>query len=749
MRKIILFLGVLLLTLGLVVGSASAVLDVVSDADKTYIDYRHDGNSVFKIDEDGLYVNVPVYDTGGGSEYTGIQVIDVDVDFATLGSIHHYVLEIDAVVTTAVASTNPNMGRLYGASVVIHLDKAVTNTYGIMSVIEAEPSASIEVNDIVGVMGKIEMKGAFTVYQAASSVSALRGDISNACSGSWTGQVFTLMLNYGSNLDYDLETAWIHAYNNTDSKLDYGIHMTQKSTQQAITTGIWLDIEDSTTVTTGIHLDINSTGVLTTGIDIEGCATANIAISGTNATGIAMTGTYSVASISLGAPIGIKSIATFVPHANRTGYALAVGTIQSELDFSMVTASNMHFSPLQMNINVIGDAPTTGTINLMHSQLTHTSLDMPNLRLKCADFTITTDKNVLDMYAYQGEIDLTGDVAIGNEATVLGLVFNAGAGTVTGAVRGIAIQLLGNGMPSTNSIGIVVETGTNADIQDGIRVGTNTGTSITNALRLYAISTTTITKGILFDGGGTFTTGIDLGDDCTTAIDIGDATVGIQFAGTYSESAISIGVDDTDQIPLVVGKHLIYFGSAVTASASTGFFCPMYMNTVVEENVDLTNTAGITGFKSRLTFEGGSGTAMSSNNLATAICGEYFSDSNLVTISGSADGSALFASINIGVGYDMSGGGSVSGLHVFNYTNAGANMVPFNFSGILIGSNTGTFPLGNAIKVVDSVTTFLEIVDNDAIAGYDSNQQAEKVPDGWIRISIGDQKCYLWTYTNK
>lgn len=59
MRKILLFLGVLLLTLGLVVGSASAVLTVVTDADKTYIDWQSAGVSVFKIDDtDGVTISV-------------------------------------------------------------------------------------------------------------------------------------------------------------------------------------------------------------------------------------------------------------------------------------------------------------------------------------------------------------------------------------------------------------------------------------------------------------------------------------------------------------------------------------------------------------------------------------------------------------------------------------------------------------------------------------------------------------------
>ena len=57
MRKLIIFLGVLLLTLGLFVGSASAVITTVSDADKTYIEWKSGATVLFKIDDtDGVTI---------------------------------------------------------------------------------------------------------------------------------------------------------------------------------------------------------------------------------------------------------------------------------------------------------------------------------------------------------------------------------------------------------------------------------------------------------------------------------------------------------------------------------------------------------------------------------------------------------------------------------------------------------------------------------------------------------------------
>jgi len=99
----------------------------------------------------------------------------------------------------------------------------VTNTFGLKA--EVITTGTTRINDVVGVMGALEIDGVHTKGQASSSMAALRGDINNTSDGSWEGQVFNLFLNYGSNVAYGLETAWIHAYNHADSKLDYGIHM--------------------------------------------------------------------------------------------------------------------------------------------------------------------------------------------------------------------------------------------------------------------------------------------------------------------------------------------------------------------------------------------------------------------------------------------------------------------------------------------------------------------------------------------
>ena len=53
---------------------------------------------------------------------------------------------------------------------------------------------------------------------------------------------------------------------------------------------------------------------------------------------------------------------------------------------------------------IIISEPQVSKVNMMYQQLTHDTTDMTNLRVKCADFTVSVNKNVKDVYAYQGEI---------------------------------------------------------------------------------------------------------------------------------------------------------------------------------------------------------------------------------------------------------------------------------------------------------------------------------------------------------
>ena len=205
---------------------------------------------------------------------------------------------------------------------------------------------------------------------------------------------------------------------------------------------------------------------------------------------------------------GFRSNATFLPDTTYTNYAFSVGNKVAELTVNFLQTTGQNFNPIQaiVDCTATGTGPTDSSqVNLFFAKLTHDTNAMTNLRLKCADFTTEVGVNVLDAYVYQGEIDLTGDVAIGGELCALGLVVNVGTGTVTGAVRGQVIAMSGSAMPA-NSIGLFINTGSSAVLTHAVYIETQNGTTITNGIHLANAGTFTN----LIDAGGTITNFLNL-----------------------------------------------------------------------------------------------------------------------------------------------------------------------------------------------------------------------------------------------
>ena len=279
-KRISIILLILFTLLAFTVGVNATALTIVKPADNSYIDYQAGGVSIFKIADTGTVSggNIAAQSTYG-------LYFDFNAPFATITNIHSAALLADVTTTSHVASGIWSAwGRLYGARITVNLAHKVTNTFGLKA--EVITTGTTNINDVVGVMGALEIDGVHTKGQTSSSMAALRGDINNTSDGSWDAQVYTLFLNYGSGKNYGGTTAWIHAYNHGDSYLDYGISMAQNSTAQALTAGIYLNIAAGTTVTTGIHLAV--TGTLVTGINIGACTT-----------GISFTGACTTAAISM------------------------------------------------------------------------------------------------------------------------------------------------------------------------------------------------------------------------------------------------------------------------------------------------------------------------------------------------------------------------------------------------------------------------------------------------------------------
>lgn len=189
---------------------------------------------------------------------------------------------------------------------------------------------------------------------------------------------------------------------------------------------------------------------------------------------------------------GFRSNPTFVPDSTRTNYAFSVGNRVTELDLTMAASASQNFDPIQMNLNIIGSNPTsTSTINLIYQQVTHDTTDMANLRLKGADWTMTINKNLQDAYIFQGEIDYgAAATSVSGECGVGCLTLNAGAGAVTGNLRGLIVNCYGAGLPSTTSIGIEVRTdGGTATLAEGIRIWKVGGNTITTGIYLNSAVT--------------------------------------------------------------------------------------------------------------------------------------------------------------------------------------------------------------------------------------------------------------------
>lgn len=231
----------------------------------------------------------------------------------------------------------------------------------------------------------------------------------------------------------------------------------------------------TSTLTTGIDLEIGCT----TGISLGGTLTTGLVMSGTVTTGISFTGavttgiTFASSTLSPGSSGGVS------------GIAFDVGSRTTEATVTFAGSDGIeNFEPLQMKVDFVGTNPASvSKVNMIYQQLTHDTTDMANLRLKCADFTISVNKNVQDVYAYQGEVSFgAGTVTASGEVAVVGLVLDGGAGTLTGtSMRVLNLTARGASLPA-NASGLYIQCENSCTLTDGIRIQTQSSGTITNAV---------------------------------------------------------------------------------------------------------------------------------------------------------------------------------------------------------------------------------------------------------------------------
>lgn len=221
----------------------------------------------------------------------------------------------------------------------------------------------------------------------------------------------------------------------------------------------------SGTITSGTQIGLHIGGAMSTGIKI-GAVTTGIDFTGTLATGINFCN------------------ATFLPTADRSDIAIAVGSRANALTITLANENTQHFEPIQVNVDVAGVNPlSTSDVSLMRMQSTHTTATMDNLRLRHINSYMVIEQDIQAAYIYTGSLDLsTNAVTVTTEAAVMNLNLEC-ASVVSGKVRGLIINMYGANLAGADSVGLEVRTDGGASVLDeGIRIWSVGGNSITTAL---------------------------------------------------------------------------------------------------------------------------------------------------------------------------------------------------------------------------------------------------------------------------
>jgi len=429
--------------------------------------------------------------------------LDMDVPMLTLGNIHVSGVHVDLTQTSAVAGTGTAEGRLYGVRSIVRQEMDITNVFGVHGMVVATPAASSNVNDFVGVYGGIEAKGTFANSNSGlSSWAALKGDIWNTCTGSWDSQVYTLMLSYGSSVNYSGETAFMHAYNHGDTYMDYGLHLIQNSTAQAVAAMILIDPATSTTITTGI--DIDGSGTITTGIDI-GSATTGIALTGTCTNGIDLTDMTLTSA--------------------KDNAFISVGSVETRKEITVT--DNLY--ALQVACDSIANPSSSDSaIYAAYLSIDATTADQTNSRVGGLMAHAHIYKDVAAAYGVQGHATVKDSMSTVGGAHLIGV---SGKFTVDSSKT----MAVGNGY---GVLGVVGGAGNVTDNCYAIAGHVESGVTAANGIAwLYSYSN--VATAILISSTATITTGIDVGDDCTTGIDIGTSATGLAMSGAYT----TVGID--------------------------------------------------------------------------------------------------------------------------------------------------------------------------------------------------------------
>jgi len=235
----------------------------------------------------GSFQGISITPTLTGQQ-TLMTAISVDCDYSG-GDINAYGIDVD-IQQTGETSGSPaigSRGNIQGIRSDARVAYTIDDAYALRGSCYVLPSAAEEANDCVGVFATIQHTGAITRGATTSSFSAMKADVSNSSSGSWTGQMYGLMISFGSNVNYGDTSAMIYGYTHADARADYGIYLNNYSPYMLAGIRLGETAGATPVMESGLWIsstwgDVYNTGAILIAGDQSGTALAY----GANATGV-------------------------------------------------------------------------------------------------------------------------------------------------------------------------------------------------------------------------------------------------------------------------------------------------------------------------------------------------------------------------------------------------------------------------------------------------------------------------------
>lgn len=472
------------------VGQGSTSFGTPGTGSQSGLIYINCTGTVGDLDDDGVFMSLNGLTAGANDLLSAnSQTLKVDLDN---GSTTRYLLlsqitdalSLDSCATAITLGDNVSSVGIQIGDVPtgILLDGDFTDAISIKAEENVDNGIKIDSESTKTITAGINLTGSGVITTALKiDVDGTTGmDITSSFSGANAIAINGTASSGGLYIVGDCTNGVVIAAQTTS-----GIHISG-----ATVTGLLL----SGATTTGFNITGNATtainvgtGTFATGLSLAGTLTTGINI-GTSTTGIEFSGTVTEGIV--------FNSSTFVAGSSGaiSSRALTIGDRDTEFTIPFAGSDGVeNFEPIQMVTNVTGTNPASvSKINMIYQQLTHDTTDMANLRLKCADFTISVAKNAQDVYAYQGEISFSGTSTISGEAAVVGFTMNCGSGTLTGTVYGGLFAMQGTSTPAGSSSAIFLSARTDS-------------MTLTNAIYIEPVTNATITNAIYINEAGTVT----------------------------------------------------------------------------------------------------------------------------------------------------------------------------------------------------------------------------------------------------